>query len=136
MNFHLLLRAAIACAAVTGVSLSAAAQENDFRTGEILLAQAAGYDPMRPAMPLPGASPRPEGNPEFDGLIDGPGAEDTFYMCSACHSIALVKQQRLSDARWDYLWTWMIEDQGMADPGEELRETILDYLKEHYSSER
>jgi len=30
----------------------------------------------------------------------------------------------------------MIEDQGMADPGEELRETILDYLKEHYSSER
>lgn len=91
---------------------------------------------MRPAAPSPDASARPEGNPELDGLPDAPGAEETFYMCSACHSIALVKQQRLSDARWDYLWTWMIEEQGMADPGEELRETILGYLKEHYSSQR
>jgi len=91
---------------------------------------------MRPPGLTPGQAERPEGNPELGGLIDGPGAEDTFYMCSACHSIALVKQQRLTDARWDYLWHWMIEEQGMADPGEELRTVILDYLKEHYSSER
>lgn len=50
--------------------------------------------------------------------------------------IALVKQQRLSDPRWDYLWKWMIEEQGMADGGEKLRETIINYLKEHYSSQR
>ena len=118
-----LLKAAIMIAAATGLSLSAAAQT-------------AGYDPMRPAMPTPGAAAQPEGNPEFDGLIDAPGAEETFYMCSACHSIALVKQQRLTDARWDYLWRWMIKEQGMADGGEELRETILGYLKEHYSSQR
>lgn len=130
--------AIIAFAVATGFSLPAAAEGGDAGTGahETLFAQAAGYDPMRRATPSPGASARPEGNPEFDGMIDAPGAEDTFYMCSACHSIALVKQQRLSDARWDYLWTWMIEEQGMADPGNELRETILDYLKEHYSSER
>lgn len=121
--YRLLLKAVITIAAATGICLSAAAQT-------------AGYDPMRPAMPSPGAAAQPEGNPEFDGLIDGPGAEETFYMCSACHSIALVKQQRLTDARWDYLWRWMIEEQGMADGGEELRETILDYLKEHYSSQR
>ena len=121
--YRLLLKAVIMIAAATGFSLSAAAQTT-------------GYDPMRPAMPLPGASAQPEGNPEFDGLIDGPGAEETFYMCSACHSIALVRQQRLTDARWDYLWRWMIEEQGMADGGEELRETILGYLKEHYSSQR
>lgn len=90
---------------------------------------------MRRARPSLDASRRPEGNPELGGLPDAPGAEDTFYMCSSCHSIALVKQQRLSDARWDYLWRWMIEEQGMADPGEELRETILSYLKEHYSSQ-
>ena len=138
MYSRLLLTASIAFAAATGFSLPAAAEGDDSLTGEheILLAQATGYDPMRRPTPSPGASARPEGNPEFDGLIDGPGAEDTFYMCSACHSIALVKQQRLSDARWDYLWTWMIEEQGMADPGDELRETILHYLKEHYSSER
>lgn len=138
MYSRLLLSAAIAFAAATGISLSAAAQGSNSWAAkdEILLAQAMGYDPMRPAMPSPGAAPRPEGNLEFDGLIDGPGAEETFYMCSACHSIALVKQQRLSDARWDYLWKWMIEEQGMADGGEELRETILNYLKEHYSSQR
>lgn len=138
MSFRFLLNAAIAFAAAAGISLSAAAQGNDLPTGEgeALLAQAAGYDPMRPAMPSPGASPRPEGNPEYGGLIEGPGAEETFYMCSACHSIALVRQQRLSDARWDYLWTWMIKEQGMADGGEELRQTILGYLKEHYSSQR
>ncbi len=30
----------------------------------------------------------------------------------------------------------MIEEQGMADGGEKLRETIINYLKEHYSSQR
>lgn len=123
--------------AVAGFSLSAAAEENHtaMEDGQTLLAQATGYDPMRPALPAPDASAQPEGNPELGNLIDAPGVEETFYMCSACHSIALVRQQRLSDARWDYLWTWMIEEQGMADPGEELRETILSYLKEHYSSQ-
>lgn len=128
----------IAFAAATGFSLLAAAEGGDAETAarQTLITQATGYDPMRRTTPSPGASAQPDGNPEFDGLIDAPGAEDTFYMCSACHSIALVKQQRLSDARWDYLWTWMIEEQGMADPGDELRETILGYLKEHYSSKR
>jgi len=85
-------RAVIAFAAATGFSLSAVAQGSEAPVVEdaILLAQ-AGYDPMRPAMPSPDTSARPEGNPEFEGLIDGPGAEETFYMCSACHSIALVK---------------------------------------------
>jgi hypothetical protein len=135
---RLLFSAIIAFAAVTAFSPSATAEGGDIQIGapETLLAQASGYDPMRPLTASPGASPRPEGNPEFDGLIDAPGAEDTFYMCSACHSIALVKQQRLTDARWDYLWQWMIDEQGMADGGEELRGTILGYLKEHYSSEK
>lgn len=97
------------------------------------------YDPMRPGQPVP-ASPQTAAevapNPEFDNLPDAPGVEDTYYMCTACHSTAIIKQQRLSDARWDYLWQWMIEDQGMADPGEELKKTILDYLKQHFSSQR
>lgn len=136
MRFRLFLSAIIVSVAAAGFSLPAAAQGSDAITAEheILIAQA--YDPMRPPTSSPDASVRPEGNPEFDGLVDAPGAEDTFYMCSACHSIALVKQQRLSDARWDYLWTWMIEEQGMADGGDELRDTILGYLKQHYSSER
>jgi hypothetical protein len=98
------------------------------------------YDPMRAVQGMPAAtskgSPAVAPNPEFDNLPDTAGVEDTYYMCSACHSTAIIKQQKISDARWDYLWDWMIEDQGMADPGEETKETILVYLKEHFSSER
>lgn len=128
----------IAAVATAGPALPDAAKSGGATAGVagILLAQAAGYDPMRRAAPAPDAAERPPDDPELDGLVDAPGAEDVFYTCSACHSVALVRQQRLSDARWDYLWNWMIEEQGMADGGEELRATILDYLKQYYSSER
>src|SRR5690606_35109811 len=129
MYSRLLSTTVIAFAAASGFFLVTAAEGGDAGLGArdaVVVAQAAGYDPMRRPKPLPGPqkSPeskaeRPEGNPELGGLPDAPGAEDTFYLCSACHSIALVKQQSLSDARWDYLWTWMIEQQGMTDPGEE-----------------
>jgi hypothetical protein len=78
----------------------------------------------------------PEGNPELGGLPVAPGAEDTYYLCSACHSVALIKQQSLSDARWDYLWNWMIEEQGMPDQDAETKDSILSYLKTYFSSER
>lgn len=91
---------------------------------------------MRPTKRPSDSPARPEGNPELEGLPDAPGAEETFYLCSACHSIALVKQQRLSDERWDYLWNWMIKEQGMPEQDEETREAVLDYLKKHFSSTR
>jgi hypothetical protein len=108
--------------------------------GAISGTAAQTYDPMRPGLGMPATTPESSGaavpNPEFENLPDTAGVEDTFYMCSACHSTAIIKQQKISDARWNYLWTWMIEEQGMADPGEETEETILGYLKEHFSSER
>lgn len=128
---------AIAClgAGLALVMTVPAAEPSDLDR-EILVAQGAGYDPMRPARPSPGAADRPEGNPELGGLPDAPGAEETYYLCSGCHSIALVKQQRLTDARWDYLWQWMIDEQGMPETDEETRQAILGYLKEHFSSAR
>ncbi len=119
----------------------------------LLLAPAAaqGYDPMQPQAGAPAAggfdpmrrqavgqpsTPAPEGNPELGGLPDAPGAEDTFYLCSACHSIRMVTQQRVSDQRWDYLWDWMIQEQNMPEQDEETREAILGYLKTYFSSER
>ena len=127
-----------ACLTVAGGTFAGAAEEvgSSEWTQEVLLAQAAGYDPMRRPKASPDAAERPEGNPELEGLPDAPGAEDTYYLCSACHSIALVKQQRLSDARWDYLWRWMIEEQGMPETDDETRDAILGYLKKYYSSER
>ncbi len=97
----------------------------------------SAHDPMtalRAPEPAAGGGPAP--NPEFGGLPDAPGAEETFYQCVACHSTEIIKQQRLTDARWDYLWQWMVEQQGMIAPDPETREVILGYLKTHFSSER
>ncbi len=104
-----------------------------------------GYDPMAaargaPALPgMPGAAgptAAPAGDPELGDLPRGAGAEDTYYQCVACHSTAIIRQQRLTDARWDYLWGWMVEEQGMQEAEPEIRESVLAYLKTHFSSER
>ncbi len=100
------------------------------------LSLAAGYDPLKPRGPAETDSPAVPLNPEFDNLPDTPGVEETFYLCTACHSAAIIKQQRISDARWDYLWGWMIEKQGMPEVDEETKAIILDYVKTHFSSER
>lgn len=129
-QFKVLIRAATLLAALAALGA--------WGTG----AGAAGpYDPMaRPANPMvpggPAPGPDAEPNPDFGNLPDTPGMEDTYYLCSACHSVAIIRQQRLSDARWDYLWTWMIEEQGMPEQDPETKETILSYLKRHFSSQR
>jgi len=98
--------------------------------------------PMNPMNPMqPGGSsgqsqsdfPR---DPEHGNLPVSPGMEDTYYSCTACHSAQTFAQQRLSDARWEYLWDWMIKEQGMPDYGDEMRQIILSYLQRHFSSER
>lgn len=97
------------------------------------------YDPMQAAREAPsaeGAAPAASPNPDFENLPDTPGVEETYYQCVACHSTAIIKQQRISDARWDYLWNWMVEKQGMLEPDAETKRTVLTYLKTHFSSER
>ena len=79
---------------------------------------------------------RGDPNPELGDLPDGPGAEETYFQCVACHSTAIIRQQRVTDARWDYLWNWMVEAQGMVEPDDETKDVILGYLKQHFSSER
>lgn len=95
---------------------------------------------VAPMQPLGGPGAQPETavarHPEYADLPIGPGLEDTFYTCTACHSAQTFAQQRLTDERWAYLWNWMIREQGMPDYGEEVRATILEYLTTHFSSER
>ena len=95
---------------------------------------------IAPMQPLGGLGAQPETavarDPEFGNLPVGPGLETTYYACTACHSEQTFAQQRLSDARWDYLWDWMIEEQGMPDYEADRRDTILEYLTTHFSSER
>ncbi|MDX5361786.1 MAG: hypothetical protein LPL00_09990 [Alphaproteobacteria bacterium] len=99
-----------------------------------------GFNPL---MPGGGASAQPTTsksgvplNEEFGNLPDAPGMEETFYTCTACHSTAIIKQQHVTDARWDDLWQWMINTQGMPETDEETKKIVLDYLKTHFSSER
>lgn len=70
---------------------------------------------------------------QWQGLPPGPGREEVFYRCKACHSLMIVKQQGLSRAAWDQSLEWMVEEQGMTpieDPA--TRNRVLDYLATHF----
>lgn len=73
---------------------------------------------------------------EVDDLPEGPGREETFYTCSACHAFTLVAQQALPRERWDALIDWMVEEQGMDEPDPETRERILAYLTRWFGPDR
>lgn len=75
--------------------------------------------------------------PDFGpGWPAGPGQAEAGRLCSACHSLAIVKQQRLPRERWDELFDWMIEEQGMAPQPAEQRALVLDYLATHFGPPR
>jgi cytochrome c len=64
----------------------------------------------------------------------GPGSAETGQLCDSCHSLTLVKAQKLSRSTWDKLLHWMVEEQGMAEQPPETRELILDYLATHFGA--
>lgn len=66
-------------------------------------------------------------------LPEGPGREEVFNTCSACHSIRLVQQQGLTRTGWDDLIDWMVDKQGMEEPDEQTRTVLLDYLEQHFN---
>ena len=62
----------------------------------------------------------------------GPGQAETGQLCNSCHSLTLVKQQKLPRRTWDKLLVWMVEEQGMAEQSPETRELILGYLAKNF----
>ena len=64
----------------------------------------------------------------------GPGSAETGQLCDSCHSLTLVKAQKLSRSTWDKLLDWMVEEQGMAEQPPETRQLILDYLATHFGA--
>jgi hypothetical protein len=69
---------------------------------------------------------------DLEGLPAGPGQEEVFYACGACHSTYMVQQQRLSRRVWDELLDWMVAKQGMAELEPAERALVLDYLERHF----
>lgn len=96
---------------------------------------------FRPAPPPPSAIATPpaaapaatippvgEHGDTVESLPEGPGRDETFYTCAACHGILIIKQQGMSRDLWDASIEVMIEKHGMAKPGDADRAKILDYL--------
>ena len=73
---------------------------------------------------------------DWEGLPPGPGREEVFYSCQACHSLKIVVQQGLTRESWEESLVWMVEEQGMPEPDEETWTLMLDYLAEHYGIDR
>lgn len=73
---------------------------------------------------------------DYDGLPEGPGREEVYYTCQACHSLAIVKQQGLNRASWEETLVWMVEEQGMPEPTEEELDLMLDYLSTYFGRDR
>jgi hypothetical protein len=66
-----------------------------------------------------------------ENLPDGPGREETFYACTACHNFKLVAAQGMTRAQWDDSLTWMTTRHNMADIQGADRDLILNYLEKH-----
>jgi mono/diheme cytochrome c family protein len=77
----------------------------------------------------PAFTPKDE---QIEDLADGPGRDETFGMCTACHGYKLVSNQGMTRDKWDETLTWMTERHGMPDIQGGVRDLILDYLAAHH----
>lgn len=77
----------------------------------------------------PQFQPRPE---EPDEFPPGPGRDDTFYACSACHGFKLVAQQGMNRRQWEDSLQWMTEKHGMQPLPDKDRTIVLDYLEQAF----
>lgn len=70
----------------------------------------------------------PPHNDTVDDLPPGPGRDVTFYTCTACHGVALIKAQGLTRDLWDSTFDLMLQRHRMPPVKPDERAEILDYL--------
>jgi hypothetical protein len=83
--------------------------------------------------PAPAEAPQfvpTDENPE--DFPPGPGREETFYSCTACHGFKLVAQQGMNRRQWEESLQWMTEKHGMPPLPEKELKIVLDYLEKTY----
>lgn len=71
----------------------------------------------------------------WQGLPEGEGREEVFYNCVACHSMAIVMQQRLSEGYWRYTLERMVDDMGMPALPDDEYDLVLDYLVAYFGTD-
>ncbi len=109
------------------------------RAGELRGPQAAYVPPAQPAPAAvvdPDKGKPPLHNDTVEDLPDGKGREVTFYTCTACHGVALIKAQGLTRDLWDSSIDLMIEKHRMPPVKPAERAEILDYLAEQFPPRR
>ena len=74
-----------------------------------------------------------QATPEEETVLpDGEGRSETFAYCTVCHNTALIRRSRFTRPQWDGLMDWMAERHGMNPLEGEFRQTIVDYLAQHF----
>jgi len=89
-----------------------------------------------PAPASPDAGKPPPHNDMVEDLPEGPGREITFYTCTACHGVALIKAQGLTRDLWESTFDLMLEKHRMPPVKPAERAEILDYLSQQFPPRR
>lgn len=83
--------------------------------------------------PLAQAQPAFEAKQEnVETLPEGPGREETFYGCTACHNFSLVSAQGMTRRQWEDTIHLMVERHNMPELAQAEQKVMLDYLEKHY----
>ena len=109
------------------------------RAGELRGPQPAYVPPAKPAPATavdPDKGKPPPHNDTVADLPDGKGRDTTFYACTACHGVALIKAQGLTRELWDASLDLMVSRHHMVPMKPEERTEVLDYLVEQFPPRR
>ena len=108
------------------------------RSGELRKDRYVWTPPAKPAPAVvdPDKGKPPPHNDTVEDLPDGKGRETTFYTCTACHGVALIKAQGLTRDLWDASIDLMVEKHRMPPVKDTERAEILDYLTEQFPPRR
>lgn len=103
------------------------------RAGELRPDRPAYTAPAKPAAVTasdhdPDRGKPPPHNDKPEDLPDGKGRDVTFYTCTACHGVALIKAQGLTRELWESTFDLMLEKHRMPPVPTAERGEILDYL--------
>ena len=86
----------------------------------------AGLLLTAPAVAQTAFAPRDESPEEFAA---GPGRDEAFYACTACHNFKLVAQQGMTRRQWEDSLQWMTDRHGMSPLPAKEQKVVLDYLE-------
>ena len=73
--------------------------------------------------------PRDEAPEDFPA---GPGRDDAFYACTACHGFKLIAQQGMSRRQWEESIALMVSRHNMPPLSAKDLQVVLDYLAATY----